>query len=148
MATEIAKSTILCHLTDDWQKRIIEGPRNKGGELQYRFFVVANKYGWALSEERAGSIAATAHAHAASLSILACTFKSHINLDPVECLNRVANGLVKLTGKPFSFAQSTKTGAELWVDMGRQLDEFYKTNYAADDDVRKNLFGVDGEDDD
>lgn len=147
MATEIAKSTVLCNLTDDWQSRLITGPRNNGGTLRYRFFVIANKFGWALSEERDGSVP-TAHVHAASFALLACTFKSHVKMDPVECLQRVAAGLTKITGKAFTFAQSKKTGAELWVDMGRQLDEAFKTNYAADDDVRKNLFGFEGEDED
>jgi hypothetical protein len=154
MATEAPKQSVLCFLTDNWLERKIDAPRNRGGTIKFRYSVVAAKHEWTLNEEREGGLP-VAQLHAARFADMAPAFKSVCNLEPEACLARIVEALEKLTGKSLASAQEKNaTGVrtypdapERWVQLGKQLDEFYGVNYAVDDGVKAKLFGADSEDD-
>jgi len=135
------ESPTLCPLTADWQSRISDAPRSKGKTLKYRWIVIATKFGWSLASENDSELVMAAK-HAICFADLVCTFKSCAELDPVECLNRINNELAKLTGKvPCPLDDKGKSDSELWVEFGKQIDEYYGVSYATVD-VRAKLFGT------
>lgn len=145
MATEAPKQSVLCFLTDNWLERKIDAPRNRGGTIKFRYSVVAAKHEWTLNEEREGGLP-VAQIHAARFADMAPAFKSVCNLEPEVCLERVSSALGKITGKNNVMKADAKTSPDRWVELGKQLDEFYGVNYAVDDGVKAKLFGADSED--
>lgn len=139
---------ILCPLSD-WQKRVSTGPRAKGQVIEYRFVLQAAKYCWSLvCEYKNGTMIASKHSP--SMEYLAPTFKTEAALDPVSVLTIVKDRLKQLTGRSFDLKiDNSKTGAALWTDLGKQLDDFFGLNYSTTEkDFRPALFGqAVGEDD-
>lgn len=142
MANGTEKTTVICQLTSDWQERKSDSHLAKSEIMRFRYVVACFHKFWALCFESATSSIIQNRKFAARFADLAPTFKSVAGVDPVDGLQRVADGLKELTGKEITFDHKGLKGAELWVELGRQIDQFYDVDHnASQDDVRTKLFG-------
>ncbi len=134
-------SLVLCYLTDDWQSRIIEGPRNKGETLEFRFGITASNNGWSLTEFRKNS-PPLSRKHASRFADLVPTFKTEANINPFDGMRRCQEALETTAKLKANIAVSEgKNPLEKAIDLACEVDAVYQTNYAIHDDVRQRFFG-------
>lgn len=136
-----SEEQILCYLTDDWQTRISNAPKNKGKEVKYRFAVTASKFFWGLTEYRNDSLSYI-RVYGSNLTHLTPFFKTEAGLDAFESIRRCQQALEAIANiqpnlKPIPGGLEVDTA----IDFAMQVDSAYRTNYALHDDIVKRFFG-------
>jgi hypothetical protein len=133
--------SVLCYLTDDWQTRISDGPKNSGQVIRYKYGITATNYCWALTEFRDGSIPAV-RVNASNFAHLAPSFKTEAGLSAFDSMRRCQQALEAIAKimpnlKPIPGGLDVDTA----IDYAVQVDTAYETNFALHNNVKKRYFG-------
>ncbi len=133
---------VLCYLTDDWQSRTSDGPKNKGQVIRFKYGVTASNYEWELTEFREGAAIPFVRIHASSFAHLAPSFESEAGLNAFESMRRCQQALEAIA-KITPNLRAIPGGIDVYsaIDFAEQVDAAYKTNFALHDNVKKRFFG-------
>lgn len=133
-------SLVLCFLTDNWQSRVIDGPRNKGQTLEYKFGITATNHEWNLCEFRKDS-PPIVRVHASRFADLVPSFKTEGGTNPLEGMQRCLTALEAIAKLKPAFIPAKGNDLEQAMILAAQVDSTYQTNYAIHDNVRERFFG-------
>lgn len=134
-------SLVLCYLTDDYQSRVSDGPKNKGQVIRYKFGVTASDYEWQLTEFREGSTPSI-RVHAANFTHLCPFFKTEAGLSAFDSMLRCQQSLESIAKINPNFKPLNGFfDIDLAIDYAEQVDLVYQTNFTLHDNVRKRFFG-------
>ena len=132
---------VLCFLTDDYQSRVSDGPKNQGQVIRYKYGVTASNFEWELTEFREGCLPSI-RVHACCFAHLAPSFKTEAGLSAFDSMRRCSEALEAIAKimpnlKPIPGGLDVDTA----IDYADQVDSAYQTNYALHDNVKKRFFG-------
>ena len=140
-------SLVLCFLTEDYQSRVIDGPRNKGETLHYKYGITATNFEWNLTEFRKDS-PPIIRIHASRFEDLVPSFKTEAGCDPIESMKRCLAALEATAKLKVAIVVPKGKSVEEAISFAREIDSAYQTNYAIHDDVRERYFGAAEDDSD
>lgn len=136
--SEDEDSLVLFHLTD-WQERTSESPRFKNTTYKFRFSVCAQVNGWTITESRTtgNQIHRT---YASSLSDLCPYFRLVADASICDGVRMCTESLRDKTQQTYSRRIPDKSSVNDCLVFMREVDEFYKTDFAIYSDVRERIF--------